>query len=396
MLKFTGAGTRAGLSSKQRVNEHSPRNPGFRQLMKNHLFSEDPPGQKFVAIGGGNGLSTLLSGLKRFVKSSDPQGFGLESLSAIVAVSDDGGSSGRLRDELQMLPPGDIRNCMVALSEDSLLLSKLFRHRFRGDGNLGGHSFGNLFLAALTEITGDFAEAVKISSEVLASKGHIYPATVSDVRLAAELFDGSTLKGETNISKVGGKIKRLYLEPENCQPLPEAMAAIYEADVITVGPGSLFTSLLPPLLVDGMADAIGASSAVKVFITNLMTQPGETDGLSAQMHMQVVKEYAPGIDFDYVIVNDHPVSPKQAELYAGEGAEQIGVHGSISPETIEGAEIIYGNLLDEGDMVRHHPEKLAQVVLLCAVQAKNRSFGSPGSRGKRTTPSAETAATPPL
>jgi len=372
MLKFTSAGTRTGLSSKQRVNEHSPRNPGYRLLMKNHLFSEDPPGQKFVAIGGGNGLSTLLSGLKRFVKSGDPQGLGLESLSAIVAVSDDGGSSGRLRDELQMLPPGDIRNCMVALSEDSLLLSKLFRHRFRGDGNLGGHSFGNLFLAALTEITGDFAEAVKISSEVLASKGHIYPATVSDVRLAAELFDGSTLKGETNISKVGGKIKRLYLEPENCQPLPEAMAAIYEADVITVGPGSLFTSLLPPLLVDGMADAIGASSAVKIFITNLMTQPGETDGLSAQMHMQVVKEYAPGIDFDYVIVNDHPVSPKQAELYAGEGAEQIGVHGSISPETIEGAEIIYGNLLDEGEMVRHHPEKLAQVVLLCAVQANNR------------------------
>jgi uncharacterized cofD-like protein len=340
--------------------------------MKNHLFSEDPPGQKFVAIGGGNGLSTLLSGLKRYVKSGEQQGLGLESLSAIVAVSDDGGSSGRLRDELQMLPPGDIRNCMVALSEDSLLLSKLFRHRFRGDGNLGGHSFGNLFLAALTEITGDFAEAVKISSEILASKGHIYPATVSDVRLAAELFDGSTLKGETNISKVGGKIKRLYLEPENCQPLPEAMAAIYEADVITVGPGSLFTSLLPPLLVDGMADAIGASSAVKVFITNLMTQPGETDGLSAQMHMQVVKEYAPGIDFDYVIVNDHPVSPKQAELYAGEGAEQIGVHGSISPETIEGAEIIYGNLLDEGEMVRHHPEKLAQVVLLCAVQAKKQ------------------------
>ena len=372
MLKFTSAGTRTGLSSKQRVNEHSPRNPGYRLLMKNHLFSEDPPGQKFVAIGGGNGLSTLLSGLKRFVKSGDPQGLGLESLSAIVAVSDDGGSSGRLRDELQMLPPGDIRNCMVALSEDSLLLSKLFRHRFRGDGNLGGHSFGNLFLAALTEITGDFAEAVKISSEILASKGHIYPATVSDVRLAAELFDGSTLKGETNISKVGGKIKRLYLEPENCQPLPEAMAAIYEADVITVGPGSLFTSLLPPLLVDGMADAIGASSAVKIFITNLMTQPGETDGLSAQMHMQVVKEYAPGIDFDYVIVNDHPVSPKQAELYAGEGAEQIGVHGSISPETIEGAEIIYGNLLDEGEMVRHHPEKLAQVVLLCAVQANNR------------------------
>lgn len=339
--------------------------------MKHHLFSEEAQGQKFVAIGGGNGLSTLLSGLKRYVRHADGQGLGVESLSAIVAVSDDGGSSGRLRDELQMLPPGDIRNCMVALSEDSLLLSKLFKHRFSGDGNLGGHSFGNLFLAALTEITGDFAEAIKLSSEILASKGHIYPATVTDVRLAAELYDGTIVKGETNVSKVGGQVKRLHLEPGDCQPLPEALAAIYEADVITVGPGSLFTSLLPPLLVNGMSEAIAGSPAIKIFITNLMTQPGETDGLSAQMHLHTVKQYAPVIDFDYVIVNDHPVSSRQADLYAGEGAEQIGVHGSISPETIEGAEIIYGNLLDDGDMVRHHPEKLAEVILLCAVQARN-------------------------
>lgn len=339
--------------------------------MKNHLFSQDPIGLRFVAIGGGNGLSTLLSGLKRFVKTGGDNDFGLKDLSAIVAVSDDGGSSGRLRDELQMLPPGDIRNCMVALSEDSLTLSKLFRHRFSGDGDLSGHSFGNLFLAALTEITGDFAEAVKISSEILASKGHIYPATMSDVRLAAELVDGTTVRGETKIAKVGPRIKRLYLEPENCQPLPEALAAIHEADIITVGPGSLYTSLLPPILVEGVADAISGSPAVKVFICNLMTQPGETDGLTARAHMEIVRQYAPGIDFDYVIVNDHPVNRKQAEIYASEGAEQIGVHGSISPETIEGAEIIYGNLLDEGEMVRHHPERLAQVVLLCAVQAKN-------------------------
>jgi len=339
--------------------------------MKHHLFSQEPLGLKFVAIGGGNGLSTLLSGLKRFVRFGGSDDLGLDRLSAIVAVSDDGGSSGRLRDELQMLPPGDIRNCMVALSEDSLLLSRLFQHRFRGDGNLGGHSFGNLFLAALTEITGDFAEAVKISSEILASKGHIYPATVSDVRLAAELADGSVVRGETNISQVGARIKRLYLEPENCQPLPEALAAIHEADIITVGPGSLYTSLLPPILVDGMAEAIGSASAIKIFICNLMTQPGETDGLSARAHMEIVRQYAPGIDFDFVVVNDHPVSPFLAQKYAGEGAEQIGVHGSISPETIEGAEIIYGNLLDEGEKVRHHPEKLAQVVLLCAMEARN-------------------------
>src|SRR6478672_10898445 len=184
--------------------------------MKNHLFSDAPGGLNYVAIGGGNGLSTLLRGLKNYVGESEAAPVWIDSLSAIVAVTDDGGSSGRLRDELQMLPPGDIRNCMVALSEDSQLLSKLFRHRFRGGGQLGGHSFGNLFLAAMTEITGDFAEAVKLSSEILASKGHIFPATVADVRLSALLRDGSTVRGETNIGKVGPAIERLYLEPENC------------------------------------------------------------------------------------------------------------------------------------------------------------------------------------
>jgi uncharacterized cofD-like protein len=340
--------------------------------MRNHLFSQNSYGLNFVTIGGGNGLSTLLSGLKRFVGAQDAESIWLKNLAAIVAVSDDGGSSGRLRDELQMLPPGDIRNCMVALSEDSHLLSKVFRHRFRGQGDLGGHSLGNLFLAALTEITGDFAEAVKLSSEILASKGHIYPATVSDVRLAAELTDGSTVRGETKISKVGSFIKRLYLEPEDCHPLPEALAAVYDADVITIGPGSLYTSLLPPILVHGVTQAIAESAAVKIFICNLMTQPGETDGLTSRRHLEIVREYAPEIDFDYVIVNNRPISEDQLQRYSEEGAEQIGVHGSITPETIEGAEVVYGNLLDEGEKVRHHPEKLAQVVLLCALQPRKK------------------------
>jgi uncharacterized cofD-like protein len=340
--------------------------------MRNHLFSQNTYGLNFVAIGGGNGLSTLLSGLKRLVGAGETENVWLKNLSAIVAVSDDGGSSGRLRDELQMLPPGDIRNCMVALSEDSHLLSKLFQHRFRGDGELGGHSFGNLFLAALTEITGDFTEAVKLSSEILASKGHIYPATDADVRLAAELNDGSIIRGETNIGKVGNHIKRLYLEPENCHPLPEALAAIYDADVITIGPGSLFTSLVPPILVRGVSEAIAESAAVKIFICNLMTQPGETDGLNSRKHLEIVREYAPEIDFDYVIVNNRPISEEQLARYAEEGAQQIGVHGSITPETIEGAEVVYGNLLDEGEKVRHHPEKLAQVTLLCAMQPRKR------------------------
>ncbi len=345
--------------------------------MKHHLFSDISPGLNFVAIGGGNGLSTLLSGLKRFVDEGESGTVWIENLSAIVAVTDDGGSSGRLRDELQMLPPGDIRNCMVALSEDSQLLSRLFQHRFRGNGDLGGHSFGNLFLAALSEVTGDFAEAVKLSSEILASKGHIYPATVADVRLVAKLSDGSTVHGETNISRVGNEINKLFLEPAGSKPLPETLAAIAAANVITIGPGSLFTSLLPPILVDGVADAIAASRAVKVFVCNLMTQPGETDGFSARRHLELVRQFAPQINFDYVVVNNRPVSDVQTEKYHLEGAEQIGVHGSISPETIEGAEIVYGNLLDDGEKVRHHPEKLAQVLLLCAMQPNVKAVALP-------------------
>lgn len=325
-------------------------------------------GLSVVAIGGGNGLSTLLYGLKRHVSPEAGVVPAIANLSAIVTVSDDGGSSGRLRDELQMLPPGDIRNCMVALSEDSRMLSKLFRHRFRGDGDLGGHSFGNIFLAALTEMTGDFAEAVRLSSEILASKGHIFPATIADVRLTAELDDGTTVRGESRIGSIGKAIKRLYLEPESCKPMPDALTAIQRADIISIGPGSLFTSLLPPLLVDGVADAIAASDAIKVFICNLMTQPGETDGFTSRRHLEIIRDHAPAIRFDHIILNNHLISDHQQAVYSNEGAVQIGVHGSISESTIEGVTIIYDNLLDEGDMVRHDPAKLAKVVLACAVK----------------------------
>src|SRR6476646_4070140 len=204
-------------------------------------------GQRLVALGGRRVMSKMMDGLKQLVGKTDDRVW-IDSLSALVTVSDDGGSSGRLRDELQMLPPGDIRNCMVALSEESELLSRLFRHRFRGDGELGGHSFGNLFLAALTEVTGDFTEAVRLSSEVLASKGHIFPATISDVHLVAELDDGSIVHGETQISASRAPIRKLRLEPERCLPLPQALKELRTADVITVGPGSLYTSILPNLL----------------------------------------------------------------------------------------------------------------------------------------------------
>jgi len=326
---------------------------------------ETENGLNVVAIGGGTGLATLLSGLKLFV-GTGPEKPKIDSLSAIVAVSDDGGSSGRLRDELQMPPPGDIRNCMVALSEDSHLLSRLFRHRFSGEGQLSGHNFGNLFLAALSEVTGDFAEAVKLSSEILASKGHIYPATDSDVRIAAELTDGSIVRGETNIGKVGGRIHRLYLEPESCLPMPAALDAIENSNVITVGPGSLFTSLLPPLLVKGVSEAIESSKAMKIFICNLMTQPGETEGFTARRHLEIIREYAPKLNFDSIVVNKQPINEKQSELYETEGAEQIGVHGSMADETIEGASVVRGELLSDGDMVRHDPLKLARLVLSCA------------------------------
>src|SRR5690349_849735 len=258
-------------------------------------------GQNLVAIGGGTGLFTLLAGLKQRVGKSDEQ-LWIENLSAIVTVSDDGGSSGRLRDELQMLPPGDIRNCMIALSEDSNLLARLFRYRFRGEGELGGHSFGNLFLAALSEVTGDFTEAIRLSSEILASKGHIFPATISDVRLAAELEDGTIVRGETHISASKLPIRRLRLEPEQCLPLPEALKAIRAANIITVGPGSLYTSILPNLLVSQMARVIGQSRATQIFVNNLMTQPGETDGYSARKHIETIKKYAHEIHFDYVVV----------------------------------------------------------------------------------------------
>lgn len=321
-------------------------------------------GQNLVAIGGGTGLSTLLAGLKKRV-GKNVEGTWIDNLSAIVTVSDDGGSSGRLRDELQMLPPGDIRNCMIALSEDSSLLSKLFRYRFRGDGELGGHSFGNLFLAALTEVTGDFTEAVRLSSEILASKGHIFPATISDVRLVAELEDGSVVSGETQISKSAQPIRRLRLEPERCLPLPQVLKAIRSADIITVGPGSLYTSILPNLLVAQVARVIGQSHATKVFVNNLMTQPGETDGYTARAHLETIKQYAPEIHFDFVVVNDRRISEEQAERYAAEGAYQIGIDDPIEDVLDQTTEIVRADLLDGGEKVRHNSERLAEVVLAC-------------------------------
>lgn len=344
--------------------------PAVNSLMNKPLSER---GLRLVAIGGGTGLSTLLSGLKQYVSRRHDDELWVESLSAIVTVSDDGGSSGRLRDELQILPPGDIRNCMIALSEDSNLLARLFRYRFGGSGDLAGHSFGNLFLAALAEVTGDFVEAVRLSSEVLASKGHIYPATTTDVRLVAELENGRIVHGETLITAARSPIRSLRLEPEHCEPLPDTLVAIRAADLITIGPGSLYTSILPNLLVSRVADAIAESAATKIFVTNLMTQPGETDGFDAQKHLAAVREYAPQIHFDFILLNDRSITAEQARLYAADNAYQVTWTDQIAVRNGgELSEIVRANLLEDGEMVRHDPHKLAKAVLACAAQSSMR------------------------
>src|SRR6202521_1813167 len=286
-------------------------------------------GLRVVAIGGGTGLSTLLKGLKWYVspsadrpsaKSGKPE---ISDLCAVVTVSDDGGSSGRLRKELNMLPPGDIRNCIVALSEDEALLSKLFRHRFDKGSGLEGHSFGNLFLAALTSLTSDFPEAVRLSSEILLTRGHIYPATTSNVELEALMEEGTRVRGETKITATTGRIIELFLIPSDPEPMPQTLDDIARADMITIGPGSLFTSLIPNLLVRGMAQAIVDSPATKVYVCNLMTQANESLGLSAADHLQALNRHAQRQLFDYALINRTPVSDELKAKYALEGACQI-------------------------------------------------------------------------
>jgi len=242
---------------------------------------------RIVSIGGGNGLATLLRGLKRYARAA--QG-GLE-VTAIVTVTDDGGSSGRLRRDFDVLPPGDIRNCMVALSQDETLLAKLFNYRFVSGRGLKGHSFGNLFLTAMTRLTGDFGQAVKLSAEVLAVAGRIYPSTSSNVVLEATLADGQIISGETKIGRSKQRIERVHLQPRRVKPLKETLAAIAEADVITLGPGSLFTSVIPNLLVEGIPRALAESPATKVYFANLMTQPGETLGFRVSDHLEAVLKH---------------------------------------------------------------------------------------------------------
>jgi uncharacterized cofD-like protein len=345
---------------------------------------------RVVAIGGGTGLSTLLRGLRRYAPSpqaSEPDAIPTPSLisdlAAVVTVTDDGGSSGRLRRHFNMLPPGDLRNCMVALADDEALLSRLFRHRFsastaatansNGDGvtgntaSLEGHSFGNLFVAALAEITGDFAQAIKLSSQVLATRGHIYPATTTNVTLSAHMDDGSIVEGETNITASKHRICELTLEPAGAEPLPETLDSIARADLITLGPGSLYTSLITNLLVKGIPEALARAHGLRVFVCNLMTQSNESLNLTASQHIEKIYEHSGQAIFDYALVNTAPVSETLLRNYAREGAAPI----VPDIERIEalGVRVIPGNFAAEGDVLRHNADRVADVLLHLGLEA---------------------------
>jgi uncharacterized cofD-like protein len=335
-------------------------------------------GIRVVAIGGGTGLSTLLKGLKRYTVhagETPPEGPFISDLTALVTVSDDGGSSGRLRRELGMLPPGDVRNCLVALSEDENLISKLFQYRFSSSGDLEGHNFGNLFLAALTALTGDFAVAVKEASEILATRGHILPATSANVQLEAIMDDGSHVLGETNINASQRRIVELQMVPANPEPLAQTLAAIAAADVITMGPGSLFTSLVPNLLVRGIPEALADSRAVRVFICNLMTEANESLNMKASDHIRAIHGHSPRKIFDYALVNSAPVSASMRERYAEEHAELV--EADIPAIEQLGVKCIAGNFVLEDHFARHATDRLCQELLRLANSANRTADLAP-------------------
>jgi len=322
---------------------------------------------RVVAIGGGTGLSTLLRGLRKHVAvpglaaTQDCDPCLITDLAALVTVTDDGGSSGRLRKGFNMLPPGDLRNCMVALSEEEDLIAQLFRHRFRSGGDMEGHNFGNLFVAALTEITGDFGQAIQLASKILATRGRIYPVTTANATLVAEMDDGTRVIGETNISASKRRIVELMLEPADAPALPEALEAIERADLITVGPGSLYTSLITNLLVEGIPEALTKARGLRVFICNLMTQANESLGLTASQHIERIYEHTGSPVFDYAIINTAPVSPEMLLRYAAEGAVPI----TADVDRIEsmGVRCIVGNFLSEGDVLRHASDRVTGALM---------------------------------
>jgi uncharacterized cofD-like protein len=318
---------------------------------------------RIVALGGGTGLSSVLRGLKEYVAGPKKNGANrpIADLVAVVTVTDDGGSSGRLRNEYRVLPPGDIRNCMAALSEDEHLLGELFQYRFPVGKGLAGHSFGNLFLTALTNVTGDFSKAIRVSSQVLAIRGRIFPLTEQNVTLEADLEDGHTVAGETNISRSRKPIDRVRLVPRRVRPVPDVLKAIRDADLILVGPGSLYTSIIPNFLVEQIVDVIMNSRATCVYIANLMTQPGETQHYSVADHVRAVYRHTrPGL-FDYAVINTKLVTPRLLRRYRQQGAEPV----DPSFEELDQLHLRYvtGDLLLEEGVVRHDQARLTRLLI---------------------------------
>ncbi|WP_274388769.1 gluconeogenesis factor YvcK family protein [Paenibacillus antri] len=322
--------------------------------MKNPPAAKDEANPRVVVIGGGTGLSVMLRGLKK--KPVD--------ITAIVTVADDGGSSGRLRDELQMPPPGDIRSVISALAESEPLLSEMLQYRFSNGTGLAGHSLGNLILAALRDITGDFVTGVRELSRVLAVRGSVLPASHDSIVLSARMADGAVVEGESKITKYGGRIERVSLLPPDVEPLPEAIEAIREADAIVLGPGSLYTSIIPNLLVPGITDAIRASDAAKVYICNVMTQPGETDGYSVADHVNAIAGHVGGPLFDTVIVNNSDIPRRVRSLYAEKGADVVRLDletlAALGYRTIADELILFqGVLRHDANKLSHHIYRLA-------------------------------------
>lgn len=330
--------------------------------MKNRSNLRSRP-VRIVALGGGTGLSTVLRGLKEYVARRKKERIQqpISDLAAVVTVTDDGGSSGRLRREYRVLPPGDIRNCMVALSKDEHLLGRLFQYRFPAGRGLAGHSFGNLFLTALTNITGDFPEAVRVSGQVLAIRGRIFPSTAQNVTLEAELEDGKIIAGETNISHSNKRIRRVRLVPRRVRPVPEVLEALREADLILVGPGSLYTSILPNLLVEQVVDVIRHSRATCVYIANLMTQPGETQHYSVADHIRAIYQHTRKGLFDYVVINRSAISPRMLRRYRAQGAEPV--KPSLAELGRMGLRYVASDLLRQDGVIRHDQTRLTRLLL---------------------------------
>jgi uncharacterized cofD-like protein len=314
----------------------------------------DPRGPAVVALGGGHGLATALRAIRRYAGS----------ITAVVSVADDGGSSGRLRRDYAMPAPGDIRSCIVALADDEGLLSKLFEYRFGETGDLAGHSFGNLFLAALAGVTGDFYQAIVETEHILSVRGRILPATVGNVNLRGVGVSGKVYAGESAIGKSGEPLAQIALEPPDPPAFPRAVEAIREADLVVLGPGSLYTSILPNLMIPGIRQAIRDSSAKVLLLMNLMTQPGETDGLDAVGHLAAIERWAePGL-VDAVLVNAAPPRLPLLDLYEKGGAAQVLVDERAIAE--HGVQVWVEDLLGAGELIRHDSDKLARAVLALA------------------------------